>query len=84
MSNMEYNGDADLAKKTRHDIVNTLIKHDKKPKSNLTYSQRKGLQTFKKRENVTAAPYDKGKGFAVEKIDNYKQTRRSTWEKNIQ
>ena len=73
MSNLEYNGNPDLAKKTRHDLVNTLLKHDKKPRSNLTYSQRKGLKTFKQRDNVSAAPFDKGKGFAVEKTEKYKE-----------
>ena len=65
MSKLEYDGKNDVAKQTRHEICNALLQFKDKPKSNLTYAQRKGLSTFKKRQDITATPFDKGKGFVV-------------------
>ena len=40
----------------REKTLANYSKNNKKPKSNLAFSQRKGLSTFKKRQDITAAP----------------------------
>ena len=37
------------------------------------FQERKGLSSFKKRQNLTATPYDKGKGFVVINSDKLQQ-----------
>ena len=44
MTSLEFQGKQDIAKQTRHDICNALLKFNAKPKLNLTFTEKKGSQ----------------------------------------
>ena len=73
MYKLELDSKTDLAKNTHHQVCNALLNLKNKPKTNLTFAQRKGLATFKKRQNISAAPFGKGKGFVLIETDKLKQ-----------
>ena len=62
--NLEYKGKKKEAQELRHDVAVTL-KKTKKPKSNLSASQKRGLSFFKKNKQIAVTPFDKGQGFVV-------------------
>ena len=73
LTNMGNKKEAD---EMRHQVAHTLI-NAKKPKPNLTITQRKGLAFLKESENLSVTPFDKGQGFCtieteklVEKVES--------------
>ena len=64
---LERKGKLTEAQVLRHQATN-ILKNPKKPKSNLTASQRKGLSYLKNRKDLAITPFDKGQGFvSIEK-----------------
>ena len=65
---LEKKGNNDAAATLRHEVAETL-KKAKKPKSNLTSRQKKGLSYFKKNKALSVVPFDKGQGFSTLKTE---------------
>lgn len=61
---LENKGKDKEAETLRHEVTHTLL-NAPKPKSNLTFQQRKGLTYLKSKKDISIAPYDKGVGFVV-------------------
>ena len=59
---LEREGKTTEAQVLRHDAT-SILKVPRKPKSNLTHSQRKGLSYLKNRKDIAITPFDKGQGF---------------------
>ena len=61
---LERKGKTLEAQTLRHETAE-ILKKAKKPKSNLTAEQKKGLTYLKKKDNLAVTPFDKGQGFVV-------------------
>ena len=60
---LEREGKITEAQVLRHEAT-AILKVPRKPKSNLTNRQRKGLAYLKSRKDLAITPFDKGQGFA--------------------
>ena len=61
---LERQGKKEQAQEIRHNTAD-LLKKAKKPKSNLTGEQKKGLAYLKKNRDLSVTPFDKGQGFVT-------------------